>query len=63
MNGGMYTDFEVKPLPAEAATTERRNGKFVYRTQDAARVRAGAGGPELSLKTLNGDIYVRSGIK
>lgn len=60
MNGGMYTDFDVTPLPVEAAQAERRNGKFIYRTQDAARVRAGAGGPELSLKTLNGNIYVRS---
>lgn len=63
MNGGMYTDFEVKPLPAEGARTERRDGKFIYRMQDAARVRAGAGGPELSLKTLNGDIFVRSGVQ
>jgi hypothetical protein len=63
MNGGMYTDFDVTPLPSEAVTAERRGGKFIYRTQDAARVRGGAGGPEIGLKTLNGDIYVRSGIK
>ncbi len=60
LNGDMFTDFEVIPLPQEPATTERRNGKFVYRMQDAARVRVGGGGPELSLKTLNGNIYVRS---
>lgn len=61
MNGGMYTDFDVTPLPAEPPVQERRNGKFVFRTQDVARVRAGAGGPELSFKTLNGNIFVRSG--
>jgi hypothetical protein len=60
LNGGMFTDYDVTPLPSEPVTTERRNGKFVYRTQDAARVRVGGGGPELSFKTLNGNIYVRS---
>lgn len=60
MNGGMYTDFEVTALPAEPTVGERKNGKFVYKMQDAARVRAGAGGPEFSLKTLNGNIFVRS---
>lgn len=60
MNGGMYTDYDVTPLPSEPVTQERRNGKFVFRTQDAARVRVGGGGPELSFKTLNGNIYVRS---
>ncbi len=60
MNGGMYTDYEVTPLPSGPVTTERRNGKYVYKTPDAARVRVASGGPELSFKTLNGDIYVRS---
>lgn len=60
MNGGMYTDFEVTPLASEPMKAERKDGKFVYRSQDAARVRVGSGGPELSFKTLNGNIYVRS---
>jgi DUF4097 and DUF4098 domain-containing protein YvlB len=60
MNGGMYTDFDVSPLPVQAAAAERRNGKFVYRTEGAARVRVAGGGPEINFKTLNGNIYVRS---
>lgn len=59
MNGGMYTDFEVSPLPLEPASQETRNGKFVYRRGGATSVRIGSGGPELSLKTLNGDIFIR----
>jgi hypothetical protein len=59
MNGGMYTDFEVSPLPLEPVNAETHNGKFVYRRGGATRVRIGAGGPEFNLKTLNGDIFIR----
>jgi hypothetical protein len=59
MNGGMYTDFEVTPLPLEQGVAEKRNGKFVYRRHGATSVRIGAGGPEFSMKTLNGDIFIR----
>jgi DUF4097 and DUF4098 domain-containing protein YvlB len=59
LNGGMYTDFEVSPLPLEPASAEKRNGKFVYRRGGATNVRIGAGGPEFRMKTLNGDIFIR----
>jgi hypothetical protein len=58
MNGGLYTDFETTPLPAKP-TTERRNGRFVYRADRYASVRVGSGGPELTFETLNGDVQVR----
>ncbi|HUR32643.1 MAG TPA: hypothetical protein VM032_02540 [Vicinamibacterales bacterium] len=58
MNGGLYTDFETTPLPQQA-TSERRNGRFVYRADRYASVRVGQGGPELTFETLNGDIQVR----
>ncbi len=59
LNGGMYTDFEVTPLPLEPASAETRNGKFVYRRGGATNVRIGSGGPEFNMKTLNGDIFIR----
>jgi len=58
MNGGLYTDFETTPLPART-TTERRNGRTVYRSDRYASVRVGQGGPELTFETLNGDVQVR----
>jgi hypothetical protein len=58
MNGGLYTDFETTPLPAKT-TTERRNGRTVYRSDRYASVRVGKGGPELTFETLNGDVQVR----
>jgi hypothetical protein len=58
-NGGLYTDFEVQTLPTTAPlTAERRDGMFVYRSSGFTTVRAGGGGPELTLDTLNGDVRV-----
>jgi hypothetical protein len=55
-NGGIYTDFEVTAGAAPAAEAERRDGKYVYRSNRAQNVRIGQGGPQLSFDTLNGSI-------
>ena len=61
-HGGLFTDFDVTPLPRLAsASGDRRNGKFVYRSNQYTSVRAGRGGPELTLETLNGDVRVLHG--
>jgi hypothetical protein len=57
-NGGLFTDFEVEPLPTQVKVSMRQNGKYVYRTTGFTSVRAGDGGPELTLETLNGDVRV-----
>ena len=59
MNGGMYTDFDVVALPTEPAAAENQNGKYVFRRRGVTSVRIGSGGPELRMKTLNGDIFIR----
>ena len=60
MNGGLFTDFDTQPLAGKAqAPGERRNGKFVYRANEFARVRVGSGGPELTFETLNGNVRAR----
>ena len=58
LHGGLYTDFDVVPLPAAAATGERRNGAWVFRSNPFASVRVGNGGPVISLQGLNGDVRV-----
>jgi hypothetical protein len=62
-NGGLFTDFDVQPLAGPvAATSERRDGKFVYRANQFTRVRVGNGGPEITFETLNGNVRAfRSG--
>lgn len=58
-NGGLFTDFEVQPLSATASlTAEKHGGMSVYRTTGFTTVRAGKGGPELTLESLNGDVRV-----
>jgi DUF4097 and DUF4098 domain-containing protein YvlB len=58
-NGGLFTDFEVEPAAQPASvSTDRRNGRTVYRSNTFTVVRAGGGGPELTFDTLNGNVRV-----
>jgi hypothetical protein len=58
LHGGVYTDFDTAPLPV-TPTTERRDGRFIYRADRSIPVRVGGGGPEITVETVNGDIRVR----
>jgi len=61
MHGEVYSDFDVTSLPKAAPVREERaekDGKFVYRSEGFTGVRAGKGGPEIKLETLNGDILI-----
>jgi hypothetical protein len=57
-NGHAYTDFDVTPLPALAPVSERRDGKFIYRSDRFNGMRIGNGGPEFKFDTLNGSIRI-----
>jgi hypothetical protein len=60
LNGQVYTDFDTTALlPSAAQAPDRRNGRFVYRTDHTSSVRIGSGGPELSFETVNGDIRIK----
>lgn len=60
MNGGLFTDFDVQPLPGNVqAAGERKDGRFVYRANQFTRVRVGGGGPEIAFETLNGNVSAR----
>jgi len=59
-NGGVYTDFPVSYMPAPAAAAERRDGKFIYKSNDWSAVRVAHGGPELSFDAFNGNIRILS---
>jgi hypothetical protein len=60
MNGGLYTDFDVQPLPGTmSAAPERQNGRFMYRANQFTRVRVGNGGPQITFETLNGNVRAR----
>jgi DUF4097 and DUF4098 domain-containing protein YvlB len=58
-NGHAYTDFEVTALASGAASAERKNGKFIYKSNEFHSMRAGLGGPVLKFETFNGDIHIQ----
>jgi len=60
MNGEVYTDFEVDALAARTKTSKSRNGKKVYKVAHMSGIRAGQGGPEIEMNTLNGDMFILS---
>ena len=57
-NGGIYTDFPVTYLPRTPGTSQRQNGKFVYRSNEFTGIRIGSGGPQYKFETLNGNIRI-----
>jgi hypothetical protein len=57
-NGGIYSDFPVTALPVRAAQEEHHGAKFVFRADRYTGVRIGAGGPEIKVENLNGDIRI-----
>lgn len=57
-NGEMYSDFDVAALPREVSALEKVGNRTVYRGGEYSTVRAGKGGPEMRLETLNGDIRI-----
>jgi len=57
-NGGIYSDFPVTALPVHAIQQERRGGKVVYRADRFTGARVNAGGPEIQIENLNGDIRI-----
>jgi hypothetical protein len=58
-NGGLYTDFDVETMASRRASAgERRDGRFVLRSNEFTSVRVGRGGPDITLETFNGDVRV-----
>ncbi len=57
-NGGVYSDFPMTGLPQKQAAAEKKNGRFVYRSDRFTGGRVGSGGPEIKVENLNGDIRV-----
>lgn len=58
-NGDIYTAFEID-LRQEMQRDEKKNGdrrRIAYKSQIIGTV--GKGGPEITLKTFNGNIYIR----
>ncbi len=59
-NGGVYTDFPVTALPVRAVEEQHEGTKVIIRSDRYSGGRIGAGGPEIKVDTLNGDIRILS---
>jgi hypothetical protein len=59
-HGGVYSDFDVAPLPVKASAGQNLNGKFVYRPGGGGSARVGKGGPSLSFSGFNGSIRLHT---
>ncbi|HYL61385.1 MAG TPA: DUF4097 family beta strand repeat-containing protein [Candidatus Methylomirabilis sp.] len=57
-NGGIYSDFPVTAMPVHAMEQEHRGGRVIYRSDRFAEVRVNAGGPQIRVENLNGDIRI-----
>ena len=58
-NGEVFSDFQMSALPPRQPEEERTNGKFVFHADRYSGGRIAAGGPEIKIETLNGDIHIR----
>jgi len=58
-NGEVFTDFQMSALPPRQPVEERKGGKFVFHADRYSGGRIAAGGPEIKIETLNGDIHIR----
>jgi len=59
-HGGVYSDFDVAPLPVKVGAGQNLNGKFVYRSNGGGSAQVGKGGPSLSFSGFNGSIRLHS---
>lgn len=57
-NGGIYSDFPVTALPLHPMEAEHRGAKVIYRADRYAEARVNAGGPQIQIENLNGDIRI-----
>jgi hypothetical protein len=59
-NGEIYSDFDVELLTQQSAVSEGRSGgRYRLEVQREVRGRVNGGGPEIQLRTFNGDVVLR----
>jgi len=56
--GDAFSDFPVSYLPSKPAKEARKEGKFVYKSNNTTGLRIGKGGPEIKMDTMTGDILI-----
>ena len=57
-NGGIYSDFPITALPVQGMQEEHHGTKVVFRADRYMGARINAGGPQIKVENLNGDIRI-----
>jgi hypothetical protein len=57
-NGGIYSDFPVTALPVQGTQEEHHGTKVIFRADRYTGARVNAGGPQIKVENLNGDIRI-----
>jgi hypothetical protein len=57
-NGGIYSDFPVTALPVQGMKEEHHGTKVIFRADRYTGARINAGGPQIKVENLNGDIRI-----
>jgi hypothetical protein len=57
-NGGIYSDFPVTALPVQGMKEEHQGAKVIFRADRYTGARVNAGGPQIKVENLNGDIRI-----
>jgi DUF4097 and DUF4098 domain-containing protein YvlB len=57
-NGGIYSDFPVTALPVQRMQEEHHGAKVVFRAHRYTGARINAGGPQIKVENLNGDLRI-----
>jgi Putative adhesin len=57
-NGAIYSDFPVTARPVQPMEEEHRGTKVIYRADRYTEARVNAGGPQIQIENLNGDIRI-----
>ena len=60
LHGGVYSDFDVAPLPVTVTAGRNLAAKSVYRSESGGAARVGKGGPALHFEGFNGSIRLHT---
>ena len=57
-NGGIYSDFPVTAMPVQGMQEEHHGTKVIFKADRYTGARVNAGGPQIKVENLNGDIRI-----
>ena len=57
--GEIYSDFDVAVEPSTPTTSRGKDGSYRYSDQEWVTGKLNGGGPELMMRTFNGNLYIR----